>query len=57
MLDETFGGIDSEGQESIVKILENLGITVIMITQNISSEFNNDNKLIVVKENGESKFI
>lgn len=57
MLDETFGGIDSEGQEGIVKILENLGITVIMITQNISSEFNNDNKLIVVKENGESKFI
>ena len=56
MLDETFGGIDSEGQEGIIRILENLGITVIMITQNVSSEFNNDNKLIVVKENGVSRF-
>lgn len=56
MLDETFGGIDSEGQEGIIRILENLGITVIMITQNVSSEFNNDNKLLVVKENGVSRF-
>lgn len=56
MLDETFGGIDSEGQEGIIRILENLGITVIMITQNVSSEFNNDNKLMVVKENGVSRF-
>ena len=56
MLDETFGGIDSEGQESIIRILENLGITVIMITQNVSSEFNNNNKLLVVKEGGVSRF-
>ena len=56
MLDETFGGIDSEGQEGIIRILENLGITVIMITQNVSSEFNNDNKLVVVKEDGVSRF-
>lgn len=57
MLDETFGGIDSEGQEGIIRILENLGITVVMITQNVSSEFNNDNKLLVIKENGISRFV
>lgn len=57
MLDETFSGIDSEGQENIIKILESLGITVLMITQNVSSEFNNDNKLIVVKENRVSRFV
>lgn len=57
MLDETFSGIDSEGQENIIKILENLGMTVLMITQNVSSEFNNENKLLVVKENGVSRFI
>lgn len=57
MLDETFAGIDSEGQENIIKILENLGMTVLMITQNVSSEFNNENKLLVVKENGVSRFI
>lgn len=51
-LDETFAGIDAEGQENIIHILENLGITVLMITQNVSSEFNNDNKLIIRKENG-----
>jgi DNA repair exonuclease SbcCD ATPase subunit len=55
-LDETFNGIDSEGQESIIKILESIGITVLMITQNVSSEFNNNNKLLVVKEDGVSKF-
>lgn len=51
-LDETFAGIDAEGQENIIHILENLGITVLMITQNVSSEFNNDNKLVIRKENG-----
>lgn len=56
MLDETFGGIDSEGQEGIIRILESLGITVVMITQNVSSEFNNDNKLLVIKEDGVSRF-
>lgn len=55
MLDESFAGIDSEGQESIIRILENLGITVLMITQNVSSEFNNDNKILIIKENGVSK--
>jgi DNA repair exonuclease SbcCD ATPase subunit len=54
-LDESFNGIDSDGQEAIIKILENLGITVLMITQNVSSEFNNENKMLIVKENGVSK--
>jgi DNA repair exonuclease SbcCD ATPase subunit len=55
-LDETFNGIDSEGQESIIKILESIGITVLMITQNVSNEFNNNNKLLVIKEDGVSRF-
>lgn len=56
-LDESFAGIDSMGQENIIKILEGLGITVMMITQNVSSEFNSDNKLMIVKENGVSKIL
>lgn len=57
VLDETFGCIDSVGQEGIIKILENLGITILMITQNISSEFNNENRVMVVKENDVSRIL
>ena len=57
VLDETFGCIDSVGQEGIIKILENLGITILMITQNISSEFNNENRVVVVKENDVSRIL
>lgn len=57
LLDESFAGIDSEGQESVIRILEDLGVTVLMITQNVSSEFNNDNKVVVVKENGVSRIL
>lgn len=56
-LDESFGGIDSQGQENVIRILESLGITVMMITQNVSNEFNNDNKLMVIKEDGVSRFL
>lgn len=57
LLDESLNNLDTEGVISICNVLENLGITVLMITQNVSSEFNNDNKLLVVKENGVSKIL
>ena len=54
-LDETFNGIDSLGFERFINILNGLGITIMIITQNVSTEFNNDNKLFVVLEDGVSK--
>lgn len=56
-LDECFHGIDSEGQENIIKIMERMGITILMITQNVSENFNNENKLFVVKENKVAKYV
>lgn len=55
-LDESFHGVDSNGQENMIKILEHLNTTIMMITQNVSSEFNSENKLLIVKENGVSRF-
>lgn len=57
LLDEVFPGIDSKGQEEIIKILNKLGITVMLITQNISYDLNIENKIWVKKENGISSFI
>lgn len=53
-LDETFHGVDSVGQERVIRILEQMGITILMITQNVSSEFNSNNRIVVKKRNGES---
>lgn len=55
--DECFHGIDSEGQENIIKIMERMGITILMITQNVSENFNNENKLFVVKDNKVAKYV
>ena len=49
--------MDSRGQENIIKIFERMGITMIVITQNVSESFNNENTLRVVKENGVSRYI
>lgn len=57
MLDEVFPGIDAMGQEKIIKVLENLGITIMLITQNVSESFNNENTLYVVKSGGESRYV
>lgn len=57
LLDETFHGVDSRGQENMIKILENIGNTILMITQNVSSEFNSENKILIVKEDGVAKII
>lgn len=54
LLDEVFPGIDPLGQENIIKILEKLEITVLMITQTVSDGFNNENSLYVKKVGGES---
>ena len=56
-MDECFHGMDSRGQENIIKIFERMGITMIVITQNVSESFNNENTLRVVKENGVSRYI
>lgn len=57
LLDEVFPGIDSKGQEKIINTLNKIGITVMMITQNVSDNLNVDNKITVIKENGISTFI
>lgn len=56
-LDECFAGVDTKGQENIIKILEKTGITVMMITQNVSDSFNNENKLYVVKKGDVSRYV
>jgi DNA repair exonuclease SbcCD ATPase subunit len=57
LLDECFHGMDSKGQENIIKIFEKMGITILMITQNVSESFNNENTLYVIKENDVSRYI
>lgn len=56
-LDEVFPGIDAMGQENIIKVLETLGVTIMLITQNVSESFNNENTLYVVKSGGESRYV
>ena len=57
LLDEVFPGVDAMGQEKIIKVLENMGITIMLITQNVSESFNNENTLYVIKENGVSRYV
>jgi len=56
-LDESFPGIDAMGQENIIKILEKVGSTIIMITQQVNDSFNNDNTLRVLKSNGVASYV
>ena len=55
LLDEAFDGVDSLGVESIIKIFEKIGITILVISQNITDDFQNENSLYLVKENGVAK--
>lgn len=57
VFDECFHGMDSRGQENIIKIFERMGVTILVITQNVSEGFNNENTLRVVKENGVSRYV
>lgn len=55
--DECFHGMDSKGQENIIKIFEKMGITILVITQSVSESFNNENTLYVVKEKDVSRYV
>jgi len=55
--DECFHGMDSKGQENIIKIFEKMGMTILVITQNVSESFNNENTLYVVKEKDVSRYV
>ena len=57
LLDESLNNVDSLGVESIIKIFEKIGITILVISQNITDEFQNENSLYVVKENGVAKYL
>ena len=57
LADECFHGMDTRGQENIIKIFERLGSTIMMITQDVSDSFNNENTLYVVKTEGESHYV
>ncbi len=56
-LDESFAGIDSAGFREIIKIISNLNITVMLITQNIEDVSIFPNILHVIKENNVSKYV
>lgn len=57
ILDESLSGIDSEGTMEFVNILENIGSTILLITQNIEDSKIFKNILTVEKKNGVSKYI
>lgn len=57
LFDECFHGMDSRGQENIIKVFEKMGSTIMVITQDVSESFNNENTLVVVKEGGESRYL
>lgn len=57
LLDESLGNIDSMGTMEIVNILEKIGITVMLITQNIEDSSIFQNSLQVIKRAGVSMFV
>lgn len=57
LFDECFHGMDSKGQENIIKVFEHMGNTIMVITQDVSESFNNENTLMVVKDGGESCYV
>lgn len=58
ILDETLeGGIDMKGTAEFMRILENVGGTILLITQKIDGINVSQNRLKVVKENGISRFV
>ena len=57
LLDESLGALDSRGVVNICNILNQLGVTMMMITQNVSNDVNISNKILVVREDETSKII
>lgn len=55
--DESFAGMDSLGQENIIKIFEKMNMNIFVITQNVDENFNVENPLYVIKENGISRYV
>ena len=55
LLDESLGALDSRGVVNICNILNQLGVTVMMITQNVSNDVNISNKVLVIREDEVSK--
>ena len=55
LLDESLGALDSRGVVNICNILNQLGVTVMIITQNVSNDVNISNKVLVVREDEVSK--
>lgn len=55
LLDESLGALDSCGVVNICNILNQLGVTIMMITQNVSNDVNISNKVLVVREDEVSK--
>ncbi len=57
LFDECFHGMDGRGQENIIKVFEKMGSTIMVITQDVSESFNNENTLLVVKDGGVSRYL
>ena len=57
LLDESLGALDSKGVVNICNILNSFGVTTMMITQNVSSDVNISNKVLVVREDEVSRII
>lgn len=57
MLDESLGALDSRGVVNICNILNSLGVTTLMITQNVSNDVNVSNKILVVREDEVSRIV
>ena len=55
LLDESLGALDSRGVVNICNILNQLGVTVMIITQNVSNDVNISNQVLVVREDEVSK--
>ena len=55
LLDESLGALDSRGVVNICNILNQLGVTVMIITQNVSNDVNISNEVLVVREDEVSK--
>lgn len=55
ILDESLGALDSRGVVNICDILNQLGVTVLMITQNVSNDVNISNKILIIRENEVSR--
>lgn len=57
VLDEAFGGVDRLGTMEFINTLNNVGTTIMVVTQNVEDCSIYDNVLKVVKKDGVSRYI